>query len=570
MKKLAVLLLVIGIMVCPALADQEKYCDPVPDTLVPMLDAAPRDCVALTAPDGTPFAFVISDDDMLCGYRLTDGQWECVHAGTALEGHSDTFLQRSGEDAGFRVCSPDRCEIGYGWDGSAYYTVSGWRDPARYNGAVRVNGTSLCYTPEGGSAPAYMVDVGDPLRLYGWISDFAGLPATPEEAKARAAILPDAICADFDGYLLAEYNDSDNGRQAEAVFARVRDGELQCVRASYQAGKGRLSTAPLLPVPLSERLRAVPADALWQDFDAVFCEPDAFDAARLPLDGRVISLDLQQEQLVLLTEEDDGRRVVIVTKDGAYHAASSLPLPADTGLDTFHAGKNEIQIMCENQAWGAGFFKNAAGEWRLSWAMGEDVDYNVNGCGVWYAGYADGAYIEGSLIGDLPHTNLLTDDLSAIPHALNRLTGAVDASGWAAVRNPRPEDRLNLRTKAQRSADSYGKFYNGSPVRVLETSGGWCRVRIGNSDLTGWMVSDYLAFGSQANDVTPAFPALQIREAYQNRDAWADRTRKTPKAFDFNGSSWKIAGIADDLYILLSDAGDIAYAPMDWFWEGNG
>ena len=35
-------------------------------------------------------------------------------------------------------------------------------------------------------------------------------------------------------------------------------------------------------------------------------------------------------------------------------------------------------------------------------------------------------------------------------------------------------------------------------------------------------------------------------------------------------SNWHVVGIIDDLYILLNNDGTVAYAKMDWLWEGNG
>ena len=88
---------------------------------------------------------------------------------------------------------------------------------------------------------------------------------------------------------------------------------------------------------------------------------------------------------------------------------------------------------------------------------------------------------------------------------------------WATVNNPNPTDRLNLRAKPNASAVSYGKYYNGTQVRVLSgPDSGWCRVQVGLGngvcDIEGYMNSDYLAFGSQAAAVRDARPVVALTD----------------------------------------------------------
>ena len=145
-------------------------------------------------------------------------------------------------------------------------------------------------------------------------------------------------------------------------------------------------------------------------------------------------------------------------------------------------------------------------------------------------------------------------------------------AGWAAVNNPNPKDRLHLRVKPDKNADSLGKFYNGTPLRILETKGDWCRVAIGRDGLEGWMMKQYLAFSQTASAVIPAFPDLFLREEYEDQDvtAWADSAKKTPRTIP-RGEGWEIMGVMNDMYILVSkSSGCVIYVPMDWFWEGNG
>ena len=71
----------------------------------------------------------------------------------------------------------------------------------------------------------------------------------------------------------------------------------------------------------------------------------------------------------------------------------------------------------------------------------------------------------------------------------------------AIVANPDPNDRLNLRAAPSEEAVSLGKFYNWTPVNVLEKrADGWCRVEIGEEGCgkaSGYMKTAYLAFGAE-------------------------------------------------------------------------
>lgn len=58
----------------------------------------------------------------------------------------------------------------------------------------------------------------------------------------------------------------------------------------------------------------------------------------------------------------------------------------------------------------------------------------------------------------------------------------MDTSHYAFVNNPDPADRLHLRAKSEKGAASLGKFYNRTPVYVLEERGDWARVRIGREN----------------------------------------------------------------------------------------
>ena len=576
----ALLLLLLCLLLCfPALGDADGFCDPVPESLAPLLEADARDCVCFLAPDGTQRAFLILDEGWsLQGYTLRAGQWIRETDSTPLEGYLDVYFTRHqpgqprpdgsayADAQGFDIVSRQGPWESFHWSGE-YYTLCGWGDPDRYDGAVTVDGTVLRYFPSGSRRVEYEADTGDALTLYSWTGSFDSLPAAPEEARKRAAILPSAIENDFPGYTLASYEGYSSGTEADAVFAQVKGAVLCVIQARYDAEKGRTEAYSLMEIPLSARLRDVPAETLWRDRYTLFAQPDALDEKQIHLPGRAARLHVQREQLVLLVEDGESRRVAVVSRDagGAYQVSLSPALPEGSGLDDFHAGENEIYLYLNHQQAEAGYRKQADGEWRLSWVMG-DVNYSVCWWGVqrdWY---------EDWLIGDLPNADLFTADFSALPRTEAELRQAVNSNGWAAVSNPNPNDRLHLRQKPAKSADSLGKFYNGTPVRVLETRGDWCRVTVGNGGPEGWMMKKYLAFSANASRVERAFPQLFLKEELEGRKltVWLDGTKRTSQPLN-RDEAWDIMGVLDGLYILVGQStGSVIYAPMDWFWEGNG
>ena len=82
------------------------------------------------------------------------------------------------------------------------------------------------------------------------------------------------------------------------------------------------------------------------------------------------------------------------------------------------------------------------------------------------------------------------------------------------------------------------------------------------------MMKKYLAFGSAMDSVDCAFPELVLRDAYDGQPMYASAAKEGQTFLD--GELW-VAGIAgEDLYVILTPEGGTAYAPVDWFFEGNG
>ena len=154
----------------------------------------------------------------------------------------------------------------------------------------------------------------------------------------------------------------------------------------------------------------------------------------------------------------------------------------------------------------------------------------------------------------------------------------VDSTNWAVVNNPNPTDRLHLRTEPDRKSVSLGKFYNRTPVYVDEIRDEWAHVTIGR-DLSGWMMTKYLAFGADMDKVKCAFPQLSLIEKYQENVA--DELAYDYYVFDAPNMSatktlWNwgeecyLIGVIDDFYMIMDTDENVRYIPQDWLWAGNG
>ena len=167
-------------------------------------------------------------------------------------------------------------------------------------------------------------------------------------------------------------------------------------------------------------------------------------------------------------------------------------------------------------------------------------------------------------------------DLNSLPMTIQAAKQGIDQTSCAVVNNPNPKDRLHLRTRPDRNADSLGKYYNGSFVLVLEEKGGWVKADIGG--IQGWMMRQYLAFGSDMDKVTKAIPQEnsllgEYLESgiplYKTPEERSD-TAFWLKDLEMWHDSSAIGQVGEDwLHIVLED-GRSGYVKTAWLWAGNG
>lgn len=454
-----------------------------------------------------------------------------------------------------------------------------WASPCNFEGRILWEDEYLYYFKEGSDEVIGAADMTD-----GYSTVFLGvgdIPPTPEDAWRTAKLMRHNIENLFPGYTLRSYSVYNAYTEASASYTRVEDGLLHVRRIVYPKDSV-VEVSDCIPIPLSEsllsRLEREPFDELLcvSGDDTLFRIEDGLDTSCIPVTGRIVDSDLKDDSLILLAQEENGNKrlyAVRMAEDGAYRVAFTGALPEDTYMDVFHTGNREIALYWAQQYAGASFLPGADGVWRLASfhndTDGNDVNAALRFCGVkdydqWTPGQTDcfsvGSF-KGSSLDGFDHTKL--------PKRQVGIAGHLDRSGWAVVCNPEPSDRLHLRTQPQKGATSLGKFYNGTPVKILEERGDWYRVCIGlDGRLEGYMMKRYLAVGDAMDEVDCVFPQLTFREEYGVRRVYT--SQEMSETALLYGELWIVGVVEEELYVLLTDEGFTGYAPQEWFWEGNG
>ena len=123
-----------------------------------------------------------------------------------------------------------------------------------------------------------------------------------------------------------------------------------------------------------------------------------------------------------------------------------------------------------------------------------------------------------------------------------------------------PTARLNMRGEPSRESPSLGGFYSGTEVEIVsDAGGGWSRVTIGGgqSSVSGYMVSDYLATGSAMDGVLDATLERQVVSPYGTQSVVL-RSRPSDSydavAMLPVGEAVRVIGVSGDFYyVRMSD-----------------
>lgn len=157
---------------------------------------------------------------------------------------------------------------------------------------------------------------------------------------------------------------------------------------------------------------------------------------------------------------------------------------------------------------------------------------------------------------------LLAVLLLLAPAALAGGGNNADNTQYAVVYNPDPTDRLNLRTLPDTGSISLGKFYTGTPVSVKRIEGEWAYVTL-YDDFSGYMHTDFLRFGTQADAVASAMPVVTVTAPTGKHIADSMMRGASVLATLHIGMQMEVMGVMEDW--LFVRAGTIA-----GFTENNG
>ncbi len=282
-----------------------------------------------------------------------------------------------------------------------------------------------------------------------------------------------------------------------------------------------------------------------------------------------------EDGLEILARDKAGalRLVTAACIDGEPIANIGAPLPEGT----FYGWENFWDCVAINGRAAAAVQPYADGVWGVdyTWPMGiegEELFFGRN----WISG--DSTPGRGGLyVGDHPWSDITTADWSSLPATLEEALEQLDPSRWAVVNNPNPADRLHLREKADRESRSFAKYYNGTPVEVLEKGKTWTRVRI--QGINGWMMTQYLAFGKDAWQVKHALPCMFLLEEESVFPVWTEdnviRGRKLTADGDWTVEKSEhvcIIGILGEewYHVWFPDLDTGGMMRQSDFWPGNG
>ena len=370
------------------------------------------------------------------------------------------------------------------------------------------------------------------------------------------------------------------------TICSIRNNRLTYQKSRYDKNENHLDSSDLvqpMPVPVSrEYVRRMKL----AEFDIGSLSVTGRDMPVVPglchgllAEGDVLEqVNVQEEAVIMLVKKADGTLRLRIA-DGwdeyanDYAVIETGALPENAVMDTFHASAaRTLHLHVGGDIFNFG--RDYDGKWRLS-SVQADESFAIHYDGI--CDWESGGYLrnDGVLYGASPWNADITQlDFSVLPRTVKEAAAALDRSAYAVVNNPDPADRLHLREAPKKGAASLGKFYNRTPVRVLGMDGAWTHVRIGSEaeGIEGWMMTEYLAFGSGVSRVESAFPQMQFREnafgvyLLDAPESGANTRRHMQEWPD----AYIIGVVGDQWYVVMTHDGGVGYMLQSLFWEGNG
>ena len=374
--------------------------------------------------------------------------------------------------------------------------------------------------------------------------------------------------------------DHGNGNISE-YHMTYEDGCLHYSTCLCDENDNLLSSRSYAPVPAAWLEELMPLSIFD---DARFSRPDNYYThSWLPKAATVLAAEelfpgdtflggcAKQTHLEFFLQRPDGERIMAIcrfSEEKGWRITLSTPLPEGTfyGWENFSSslviGNLLVDIgPVDEDVCGVTFICNT------TTGLSEETIFSLGRN--WIASQAPNGFDH--CFGNHPWGDIAVIDWSSLPHSFEEALALLDTSDWAVVNNPNPADRLHLRTGPERAARSLGKYYNGTPVRILETRGSWAHVDV--FGVTGWMMKEDLAFGSAAHAVEAAFPARMPVESKTDHFVYASPEARRPlvNQQQLHRGLLVLAVVGDDWYhVWFPDENLTGYVLQSDWWEGNG
>lgn len=439
--------------------------------------------------------------------------------------------------------------------------------------ALTIDNTDAVY--DGEQLPSLLIDTGGDSLFYGY-QDEAGNAVHIHTEKQDGKWTPVDVTV---------YENLNGGYRS--VNSGVFDDYL-CYDENMEDANGNLLTGfRYAPIPVGAAFEAAMAP---QNFNLSLYHADPsyglYQMSKMPglaeswlEEGeRLIAIDLKADHVIMLLEQENGKKKLRVANAVAdiYTISESGELPRDVGMDAFHTGEDALILTRDGGMALYGFERTWDDGWRLAYFQAEEGT-EILPDGVRGMEMAVPKRNDGVIYGSHPWNNLFAIDFDALPTTTRQAAERIDQSAYALVHNPNPEDRLHLRIKPDKSAQSLGKFYNRTPVYVLERGKTWTKVRIGSEarGLSGYMMTKYLVFDEREKAALAcAFPQKHLLEKYQEGGVHLHSEPSSRGALDdrfFYGTDEYIIGVSgNDWYLVMDKDGGVGYVPQQMFFDGNG
>lgn len=427
---------------------------------------------------------------------------------------------------------------------------------------------------EGAQLPSVLIDTGGDMLYYAYTDGDSKVTYT---SFKRGGEWTDV------GIIYQDFSNADYDLD---TIVSVSNNHLTYDRKRYDKLENPMDSGDLdqlMPLPVSPEF-ARSLELATFDIDSI--APDGWMFPVVPgvchgllEDGdTLLQYDVQSECILMLVRKADGTKRLRITNGwdeykNDYAVEETGPVPEDASMDAFHMWDGVLFLG--NDLCSFNFSFGTDGRWHLTSVQTSDSfnlaynavqsweestwrrnDYTVYGVSPW-------------------NGDIMQLDLLSLPRSYDEAVAQLDTSRCMLVNNPDPADRLHLRTKPQKGAASLGKFYNRTPVYVIEEKGDWAHVRIGNETdgLEGWMMKQYLT----TEDIPCAFPQKEIMTNAYGEPVIPLQTepkKNAPECAVISGSgtaSWYIIGVSGkDWYVVMTSEGLVGYVLQGAFYDGNG